>query len=575
MTDEQTTDINEVVGAILNKDVPIIHRRPLLISALTHEEAGMQISEILFEKLASVSADEQMETALEAVRELKAALENGPLTNGMFLEKTSGTGSLKRAKVLSQNGSCAYAVVPDEELFDKLQIGELVLLDAGGTAVLGIDDTWTCTGEEAIYERQIDESRIEVTVSGRDKMVVWMASRLLYLIKNEKLVSGSKVLVDVRRGMAIEPLLEDDGVSNYWFIDKRAVPKVSVDDDIGNAPPYIDELVEHVRTEMLNPELGRRYNLRRAKTKLLTGVSGTGKTFSVYGLWRSMYEVMSEITGTPIEELPCRVLWLRMSDIVTKWYGETEQRLSRFFDEVEQLADEEFVGNNNKRIQLPVLAIFEEIDALARTRGTGDSITERVQTTALERLDTNSSQLRDRLVIFVCTTNVPDMVDPAFLRRAGGTTEKFGRLSRESFSAVLGKQIRHMPFSESYGGQGKAIRQVLKDVSQWLFDDSNQPQVEIVYANRNDSAFGYSRDLLTAALCDRAVQAAATAACHDERKGIGSPGLTTKKLITAFDRQLKSVVGQLSAGNVTQYMTLPDGVRIAAVRRLYGLMPKS
>ena len=78
--------------------------------------------------------------------------------------------------------------------------------------------------------------------------------------------------------------------------------------------------------------------------------------------------------------------------------------------------------------------------------------------TALDRLDANSPRLKDRLVVLLCTTNIPNMVDPAFLRRAGGTTEQFGRLTRHAFAAVLGKQLRDMPFRDDYGPQRQAER---------------------------------------------------------------------------------------------------------------------
>ena len=47
-------------------------------------------------------------------------------------------------------------------------------------------------------------------------------------------------------------------------------------------------------------------------------------------------------------------------------------------------------------------------------------------------LDVTCQQLKDKLVLFLFSTNVPEIVDPAFLRRPGGTTERFGRLTRRS-----------------------------------------------------------------------------------------------------------------------------------------------
>jgi len=566
----QKKDPKQMLAALLDGDVPIEHRMQFLMHLLHDGDQGRQTVALLFESAAKSNGEAIYDKKIKELSALLAEMQNGPLRSGMFLEMVQTNGSAPRAKVLLQDGDIAFTVVPEDGLAKSLCRGELVLLEGQGRALLGRDPTGISVGDEARLERRLDDLRVELTLHDRDTSVFWISQALADQFDAGEIQSGARVLVDARRRMAVEGIPAPDGMANYWYLDRRPVPEVSVERDIGSPPPYIDELSEHLRTEMLKPELGRRYRLRRARTKLLTGVSGTGKTFSVYGFWRRMYELMSEVTGVPIEELPPRVLWLRMAEIMTKWYGETEQRLNRFFNEVEQLADEPFVCPDGREVQLPVLAIFEEVDALARTRGTGEPITERVQTTALDRLDANSPRLKDRLVVFLCTTNIPNMVDPAFLRRAGGTTEQFGRLTRHAFSAVLGKQLRDMPFRADYGAQAKAERRALREVADWLFSRNghDEGQVALSYVGSTEQDVRYRRDLMTAALSDRAVQEAATRACYAERLELDEPGLSSDLLIEAFDRQIHSVVEQLTRENVANYLTIPDGVRVADIRRL-------
>src|SRR5207248_3195781 len=109
----------------------------------------------------------------------------------------------------------------------------------------------------------------------------------------------------------------EDELSHYRFLVKEPPPEVVVERDIGAPPAFLDEITEHVRMEMLTPHLGRRYRLRQSVMKLLTGVSGSGKTLCVQALWRRMYEVMNAVTGVPIEELPPRVLRLRMAQVLS------------------------------------------------------------------------------------------------------------------------------------------------------------------------------------------------------------------------------------------------------------------
>jgi SpoVK/Ycf46/Vps4 family AAA+-type ATPase len=347
------------------------------------------------------------------------------------------------------------------------------------------------------------------------------------------------------------------------------VPDVVVERDIGSPPPYIDDLMEHVRGELTSPDLHRRYRLRPAQTRLLTGVSGSGKSLSILGVWRRLYELMSEVTGTPIDRLPPRVLRLRMAQVLDKWLGESDKRLDRFFQEVEQLADEPFVAPDGTEWHLPVLAVGEEIEALARARGDGDPIYDRIQTTGLERLDSTCQKFKNRLVIFLFTTNVPHLVDPAFLRRAGGTIERFGRLDRRSFQAVLSKHIRGLPFRADYGEPDQAERRAVRTTTDWLFSPNGHDagQVALTYVGSSTPVLKYRRDFLTGALVDSAVQQATSQACRATRSGCDAPGLTTEQLIASIDAQVRGIVEQLSAANLHNYLTLPDGVRVGDVRR--------
>lgn len=563
-------DPRHMLAALLDESIPLEHRMQFLVHLVHEGEPGQEAIKLLFESAAKANGEVIYEKKIKELSALIAEMQSGPLRSGMFLDMVKTNGAPARAKVLLQDGEVAFTVVPKAELAASLSRGELVLLEAQGRALLGRDPSEVSVGEEARLERRLDGRRVEVLLNDRDTNVFWASQSLADQLESGEIEAGARLLVDLRRHMALEAIPSPDGMANYWYLDRRPVPEVSVERDIGCPPSYIGELTEHIRTEMTVPELGRRYRLRRARTKLLTGVSGTGKTFSVYGFWRRMYEVMSEVTGVAIDQLPPRVLWLRMAEIMTKWYGETEQRLDRFFNEVEQLADEEFACPDGRKIHLPVLAIFEEVDALARTRGSGEPITERVQTTALDRLDANSPRLRERLVVYICTTNVPGMVDPAFLRRAGGTTEQFGRLGRQGFMAVLHKQLRDLPFRADYGSQKQAERRVLREVADWLYSRNghDEGQVAISYVGSTEPDVRFRRDLLTAALSDRAVQQAATQACYTERSGLDEPGLSSDMLIEAFERQVHSVVDQLTRDNVGNYLNIPDGVRVAEVRRL-------
>ena len=78
----------------------------------------------------------------------------------------------------------------------------------------------------------------------------------------------------------------------------------------------------------------------------------------------------------------------------------------------------------------------------------------------------------------------------------------------------------------------------------------------------------YRRDFLTASVVDRAMQVASSCASLAEHHGEAeAPGLTTELLLTALDQQVRGIVDSLHESNVKDYLDLPEGVRVAAVRR--------
>jgi len=573
-------DIEELAMKLLDPSIPMEHRMHLLLHlCITGGDEGRDLIVSILDAAARGKAESLCEEKLNQLTALVDAMRDGPLRPGMFIRMLKGgKGEAPRAEVRLRDGEAAYAIVLDTELAASLCCGEIVLLEAHGKAILGRDPDALTIGEEVRFERRIDRNRIEVTVHDHETYVYEVSAALSVKLDAGEVPTGARLLADTRRLVAVEVLPGCDAMANFRYLCREPVPDVVTARDIGSPPVYIEEFADHVRMWMTRPDLGIRYGVRRALTKLLAGVSGTGKTLSIYALWRRLYEVMSEVTGIPIDQLPPRVFWLRTSEIFTKWFGDSEKHLARFFDEVETVADQKIRGADGVEYDAPVLAICEEIDGLARARGTGEPISERIQTTALERLDVNSPRMRNRLALVVATSNVVGLVDQAFLRRVGGTITHFGRLTRKGFRSVLAKHLRGRRFREDYGPQEAAERHVLQEVTDWLFSRNGHDhgQVAITFTGSTTPEVRFRRDFLTGALVDRAVNESCVEACRAEYLGEDEPGLTSSTLIFAIDRQISSVVQQLSVFNVGNYVNIPDGARVSAVRRLEqpSMMPR-
>jgi len=280
--------------------------------------------------------------------------------------------------------------------------------------------------------------------------------------------------------------------------------------------------------------------------------------------------VMAEVAGVSIEDLPQRVLELRSSDVLSKWVGESDRNIARFFEEVEQVASETFQTPDGRVMELPVLVICEEIDALARQRGS-DAIHDRIQATLLTSLDPARGLFRDRLVLVLCTTNAPGLVDAAFRRRAGGTVSSFGDMDRFTFRAVLQKHLRGRPLLRANGAsEDEQQRRVVADLTAWLFspNGSDPGQVELAFVGQPNPVIKHRRDFITGGLIDRAIDEASHRACDREWRGAEETGLSTEQLMCAVDAQVRHIVDQLTPGNCEQYLTLPDAMRVGTVRRI-------
>jgi transitional endoplasmic reticulum ATPase len=95
-----------------------------------------------------------------------------------------------------------------------------------------------------------------------------------------------------------------------------------------------------------------------------------------------------------------RFFHVQVSDIVSKWYGESEQIVKSIF---------ELAGQNGEK----TIIFFDEIDALAQRREGAHEATQRVMSTLLENMDGMASKNN---IMVLASTNRLDSIDPALLR---------------------------------------------------------------------------------------------------------------------------------------------------------------
>lgn len=135
-----------------------------------------------------------------------------------------------------------------------------------------------------------------------------------------------------------------------------------------------------------HPELARQWGLRPGGGMLLYGPPGTGKTF---------------LARATAGELDAPFFAIKAGDIMTKWVGEAEQRVSELFA--------------TARREDKAVIFIDEIEALLPARANnGSTVMARVVPQFLAELD--GFEKHNHSLLFIGATNEPWSLDPAVLR---------------------------------------------------------------------------------------------------------------------------------------------------------------
>lgn len=196
-----------------------------------------------------------------------------------------------------------------------------------------------------------------------------------------------------------------------------SVPRVTYE-DIGGLRNEIQKVREMIELPLKHPELFERLGIEAPKGVLLYGPPGTGKTLLAKAVANETNANFYAISGP---------------EIMSKFYGESEQRLREIFKEAQEKA--------------PSIIFIDEIDSIAPKR---EEVTGEVEKRVVSQLLALMDGLEPRgKVVVIAATNRPNAIDPA-LRRPGrfdreieiGVPDRQGRLE------ILQIHTRGMPLAE-------------------------------------------------------------------------------------------------------------------------------
>ena len=189
-------------------------------------------------------------------------------------------------------------------------------------------------------------------------------------------------------------------------------------EDIGGLKDELQRLRETIELPLRHPELFQKLGIEPPKGVLLYGPPGTGKTL---------------IAKAVASESGAHFISIAGPEVISKYYGESEQRLREVFEEARENA--------------PSIIFIDELDSIAPRR---EEVTGEVERRVVAQLLTMMDGLEERgQVVVIGATNRVDAIDAA-LRRPGRFDREIeiGVPSELDRIEILKIHSRGMPLAE-------------------------------------------------------------------------------------------------------------------------------
>jgi transitional endoplasmic reticulum ATPase len=189
-------------------------------------------------------------------------------------------------------------------------------------------------------------------------------------------------------------------------------------EDIGGLKDELQRLRETIELPLRHPELFQKLGIEPPKGVLLYGPPGTGKTL---------------IAKAVASESGAHFISIAGPEVISKYYGESEQRLREVFEEARENA--------------PSIIFIDELDSIAPRR---EEVTGEVERRVVAQLLTMMDGLEERgQVVVIGATNRVDAIDAA-LRRPGRFDREIeiGVPSEVDRIEILKIHTRGMPLAE-------------------------------------------------------------------------------------------------------------------------------
>ncbi|MBO8174353.1 MAG: CDC48 family AAA ATPase [Thermococcus sp.] len=330
-----------------------------------------------------------------------------------------------------------WPAYPEDEGLDIIRMDGTIRKNAG----VGLGDEVTVRKAEVKEAKKVVLAPTEPIRFGAD-FVDWLHSRLIGrpVVRGDYIKIGvlGQELTFVVTATTPAGIVQITEFTDFTVSEKpvKEVAKTAAlgvtYEDIGGLKDVIQKIREMIELPLKHPEIFEKLGIEPPKGVLLYGPPGTGKTL---------------LAKAVANEANAHFIAINGPEIMSKYYGESEERLREVFKEAEENA--------------PSIIFIDEIDAIApkRSEVTGE-VEKRVVAQLLALMDGLKSRGK---VIVIGATNRPDALDPA-LRRPGRFDREIevGVPDRQGRKEILQIHTRGMPIEPEF--RKSDVKRILEEL---------------------------------------------------------------------------------------------------------------
>ena len=316
----------------------------------------------------------------------------------------------------------AWPAYPEDQGLGLLRIDGFIRKNSGAS----INEFVSVEKAEAEYATSIKLAPVDIRISVDNDFIRFVKDRLIDrpATRGDTLLimmlghSVPFLVVNTRPNgiVKISPTTEITILSEP--VPELEIPSRTTYEDIGGLDEEIKRIREMVELPLRHPEIFQRLGIDPPKGVLLHGPPGCGKTLLARAVANESDANFYAINGP---------------EIMSKFYGESEARMRKMFENAEKNA--------------PSILFIDEIDAIAPKRS---EVTGEVERRVVAQLLASMDGLKGRgHVIVIGATNRPDGLDPA-LRRPGRFDREIeiGIPDRDGRFEIIQIHTRGMPLEE-------------------------------------------------------------------------------------------------------------------------------